>query len=146
MHCAEPPCEKTCPTGATHKREDGVVLVDYEKCIGCRACMIACPYQARYYLNALRPYYGEQGLTPYEERGYRVNGWVEGTVTKCNFCAERLAEGKEPACVANCPGRARTFGDLDDPETEVSRLVRDKGGLQLHPEFGTKPSVYYLPP
>jgi molybdopterin-containing oxidoreductase family iron-sulfur binding subunit len=146
MHCEDPPCEKICPTGATQKREDGIVFVDYNKCMGCRACMIACPYQARYFLAELRPYYDGQGLTPYEELGYPTNGYVPGTVTKCNFCMERVDAGKEPACVANCPGRARYFGDLEDPDSEVSRLIRDRRGFQLHPEFGTNPSVFYLPP
>jgi len=146
MHCAEPPCEKICPTGATQKREDGIVFIDYGKCMGCRACMIACPYQARFFLAELRPYYGDQGLTPYEQFGYAANGYVEGTVTKCNFCLERVVAGKEPACVANCPGRARYFGDLDDPQSELARLIRERRGFQLHPEFGTNPSIYYLPP
>ncbi len=146
MHCADPPCEKVCPTGATEQRTDGIVFVDYAKCMGCRACMIACPYQARYFLAELRPYYGGQGLTPYEAFGYVANGYVQGTVTKCNFCLERLEAGNEPACVANCPGRARYFGDLGDPESDPSRLIRDRRGFQLHPEFGTDPSVYYLPP
>jgi Fe-S-cluster-containing dehydrogenase component len=145
MHCADPPCEKTCPTGATRKRGDGIVHINYDECMGCRACMIACPYEARYFLAELRPYYNGQGLTQYEEIGYASNGYVEGTVTKCNFCLERVDAGKEPACVANCPGRARYFGDLEDPGSEVARLIRDKRGFQLHPEFGTNPSVYYLP-
>jgi molybdopterin-containing oxidoreductase family iron-sulfur binding subunit len=146
MHCADPPCEQICPTGATQKRADGLVFVDYNLCMGCRACRIACPYQARYFLAEIMPYYDGQGLTPYEQHGYQANGYVEGTVTKCNFCAERLAEGKEPACSANCPGKARYFGDLSDPESEVSRLIRERRGFQLHAEFGTDPSVYYLPP
>lgn len=146
MHCADPPCEKVCPTGATEQRADGIVFIDYGICMGCRACMIACPYQARYFLAELRPYYGSQGLTPYEAFGYAANGYVEGTVTKCNFCLERIDAGKDPACVANCPGRGRYFGDLDDPESEPSHLIRDRRGVQLHPEFGTNPSVYYLPP
>ncbi len=145
MHCADPPCEQVCPTGATQKRADGVVFIDYTQCMGCRACMIACPYQARYFLAELRPYYEGQGLTPYEQFHNATNGYVEGTVTKCDFCKDRVDAGKEPACVANCPGKARYFGDLSDPDSEISRLVRDRRGLQLHPEFGTNPSVYYLP-
>ena len=145
MHCEEPPCEEVCPTGATQKRADGVVFVDSTQCMGCRACMIACPYQARYFLAELRQYYDGQGPTPYEQFHNDTNPYVEGTVTKCDFCKDRVDAGKEPACVANCPGRARYFGDLSDPDSEVSRLIRDRRGLQLHPEFGTNPSVYYLP-
>ncbi len=145
MHCANPPCERVCPSGATRRRADGVVTIDYDVCIGCRACMAACPYEARYFLAELKGYYDGQGLAPYEEVGYSNNGYVRGTVTKCNFCVERIDAGKEPACVANCPGKARYVGDLDDPESEIARLIGKRGGFQLYPELGTDPSIYYLP-
>jgi molybdopterin-containing oxidoreductase family iron-sulfur binding subunit len=144
MHCQEPPCLEVCPTGATQKREDGIVFIDADRCVGCRACMVACPYQSRYFNDQVRGYFPGQGLTPYEEWAYAKH--PPDVVEKCDFCRDRLAQGKEPACVANCMTRARYFGDLDDPQSEVSRLIREKAGYQLHPELGTDPSVYYLPP
>lgn len=143
-HCDEPSCVDVCPTGATHKRdEDGIVVIDADKCVGCRACMTACPYHARYYLEHIRGYYPGEGLTPYEKVGYERHN--TGTVEKCNFCLDRLEQGKEPACVANCPTVARTFGDLDDPQSEVRLLIHRDAGYQLLPELGNNPSVYYLP-
>jgi Fe-S-cluster-containing dehydrogenase component len=143
MHCKEPECEKACPSGATQKREDGIVYVDKDKCVGCRYCMMACPYNARYFMGKERSYFAE-GPTPFEEVGYQRH--VIGTVSKCDFCRDRVDNGLEPACVANCMCKARVFGDLDDPYSEVSRLIREKGGRQLLPELGTEPSVYYLQP
>jgi Fe-S-cluster-containing dehydrogenase component len=143
MHCADPPCVKVCPTGATTKRADGIVDVDANKCVGCRYCMMACPYGARFFNDEVRAYFPGNGLTPYEEQGYKNH--PTGVVEKCNFCSERLERHEEPACVANCPAKARIFGDLDDPSTEVSMLIRSRPALQLHPELGTDPSVYYLP-
>jgi len=144
MHCQDPACQKVCPTGATQKREDGIVIVDDTMCVGCRYCMMACPYQARYFHAKSREYFPGQGLTPYEKVSYTKH--PTGVVSKCNFCLHRVERGQEPACVANCMAKARYFGDLDDPSSEVSRLIRDRGGYQLHPELGTDPSVYYLPP
>lgn len=144
FHCAEAACVEVCPTGASHYREGGVVDIDHDLCVGCRACMQACPYGARYFNDEAGAYYGAQGLTPYEAAKYPAHRG--GVVMKCNFCAHRVAEGLEPACVANCAARARTFGDLDDPQSDVSRLIKERGGEQLRPELGTKPSVYYLPP
>lgn len=144
MHCQDPPCLKACPTGATQQRQDGVVFVDAEKCVGCRVCLMVCPYQARYFNPKVREYYPGKGLTLYERWAYRKH--PTGVVEKCDFCRGRLEQGKEPACVANCMAKARYFGDLEDPQSEVSRLIRQKGGYQLHPELGTNPSVYYLPP
>jgi molybdopterin-containing oxidoreductase family iron-sulfur binding subunit len=144
FHCVEAPCVDVCPTGASHYREGGIVDIDADVCVGCRACMQACPYSARYYNEDQRAYYPGQGLTPYEERHYAEKN--RDVVMKCNFCIDRVTAGLEPACVANCAARARTFGDLDDPNSEVSQLIRLRGGQQLQPEQGTNPSVYYLPP
>lgn len=143
MHCQDPACIKVCPTGATYQREDGLVLVDDQKCMGCRYCVIACPYDSRRYLDELLNYYGGRSQTPYEK--IKRRNFVKGTVVKCNFCAHRLDEGLLPACVETCPAQARYFGDLDDADSEVSRLIADNNGSPLHEEFGTRPSVYYLP-
>jgi len=142
MHCAEPPCREVCPTGATKRREDGIVVVDSEKCIGCKHCIIACPYGAR---NAFRGEtdYFEGQKTPFEVEKEREH--LPGTAEKCDFCVERLQEGRMPACVEACVGDARIFGDLNDKESEASKLIAKRGGFQLNPELGTDPSVYYLP-
>ena len=156
-HCKEAPCVKVCPTGATTRREDGIVIVDYDKCIGCRYCMMACPYQMRtFYTDDKAEYFPGQGLTELERIGRELYPLQKGTVIKCNFCVERIDEGlKEglkpgidreatPACVITCAGKGRYFGDLDDPESEVSQLIQERRGVQFHPEFGTEPSVWYL--
>ena len=138
-HCQKPLCETVCPTGATHKNEDGLVLVDYDNCIGCKACITACPYEARTYIDKERFYFPDTPI-PYnvnELRGY------EGIVQKCNFCVDRLERGENPACVEVCPTSCRIFGDLDDPESEISRLIKSRYGFQLLPEMATDPSVYY---
>lgn len=156
-HCKEAPCVKVCPTGASQKREDGIVHVDGKKCIGCRYCVISCPYQQRTFNDGSeREYFPGQGLTKLEIIGKDLYPLEKGTVVKCNFCAERLDKGIEkglepgvdreatPACVITCPSKARTFGDLDDPRSKVSALIRQRKGYQLRPERGTDPSVYYI--
>jgi Fe-S-cluster-containing dehydrogenase component len=143
MHCQDPACIKVCPTGATYQREDGLVIIDENKCMGCRYCIIACPYDSRRFLAEINNYYGGDSPTPYEKVKHK--NFTLGTVVKCNFCAQRLDVGKVPACVEICPSQARYFGDLDDPNSEVSKLIIEYTGSPLHEEFGTKPSVYYLP-
>ncbi len=143
MHCAKAPCVTVCPTGATTKRADGIVLVDYAKCIGCKLCESACPYGARTFVQAIKPYYEKYGFTPYETLMYAKH--KAGVEEKCTFCVDRIAQGKDPACVTTCPAYARTFGDLDDPKSEVAKLVAQGKTYQLLPEQGTNPSIYYLP-
>jgi Fe-S-cluster-containing dehydrogenase component len=129
LHCETPACVTVCPTGASYKRaEDGIVLVDEDKCIGCKLCSWACPYGAREYSE------------------------VEGVMKKCTLCVDRIYNDKldeadrEPACVQACPTRARHFGDLGDPDSKVSQLVAERGGVALMPELGYAPVNRYLPP
>lgn len=143
-HCAEAFCEKACPTGSTYKNKDGLVLVDADKCLGCRVCMAACPYHIRYFMKEKVSYFDPAPLTPFEEMGYARH--QIGVVQKCDFCTTRLEEGLEPACVDICPAEARYFGDLDDPQSTVSQFVKQRNVFQLLPEMGTDPHVYYLAP
>ncbi|MFC2013915.1 4Fe-4S dicluster domain-containing protein [Chloroflexota bacterium] len=143
-HCKEAPCVDICPTGATTKREDGIVTIDYDVCIGCRACMIACPYQNRYFWGSKDTMYFTESHIPYGGTGSQFQEYQRATVQKCNFCHERVERGLEPACVAACPADARTFGDLDDSYSEVSRLTKERDGFQIQPELLTDPSVYYV--
>ena len=156
-HCKEAACVEVCPTGATTQREDGIVQIDYDQCVGCRYCVVACPYQQRtFHDDEKAEYFPGQGLTQFEILGREIYPLQAGTVVKCNFCVERIEEGKKkgltpghdreatPSCVNICPVGARFFGDLDDPSSTVSGLIKTRKGSQLHPEFGTDPSVYYI--
>jgi molybdopterin-containing oxidoreductase family iron-sulfur binding subunit len=149
MQCEEPDCMKVCPTGATYQTEDKIVRVDKDKCIGCKYCMQACPYGARYSVGEWKSYFPE-GLPLSDYEKYSKQVWEEkrglGVATKCDFCIDRRAEGREAACVQACSAKARVFGDLDDPESEISYLIKTKRGFVLRPEVGTEPKVYYLPP
>ncbi|WP_302963243.1 4Fe-4S dicluster domain-containing protein [uncultured Adlercreutzia sp.] len=140
MHCETAPCVEVCPTGASFKREDGIVSVNKDDCIGCKTCMNACPYGARYYREDERGYFGDT-LNEYEEVMYPT--MPKGTVDKCTFCADRVDEGagRSQACVAACPAEARLFGELEDIRSQAEAA----DGYQLLPEEGTGPSVWYLP-
>lgn len=143
-HCDNPPCVDVCPTGASQKQTNGMVTIDEDKCIGCRYCMVACPYNVRQFIGS-EPvgYYPEKGgLTAYEKVAYAQH--QVGTVEKCSFCATRVAAGQLPACVLTCVGQARFFGDLDDPTSQVSQLIEKFDAKPLNPEAGTKPNVYYI--
>jgi Fe-S-cluster-containing dehydrogenase component len=123
--CDDPPCVPVCPTGASHVSDKshlaGTVQITAYKCIKCRQCVDACPYDARF-MNA--------------QRG--------GIADKCNFCAHRLKDGKDPACVSVCPAKAMAFGDLDDPASRVAQLLKARRHTVLGPQHGTKPKVFYL--
>lgn len=155
-HCRDPLCVEVCPTGATQQREDGIVWVNAKDCIGCRSCVMACPYQVRIVNKKAEEYFPGQGLTPYEKMRERMYPLELNTVSKCNFCMERIDAGLKkglkagrdreatPACVIACPTSARIFGDLDDPYSEPSMALKKGKGFQLRPEAGTDPSVYYV--
>ncbi len=137
-HCDNPPCVRVCPTQATWKREDdGVVMMDWHRCIGCRYCIAACPYGSRSFnWRDPRPSIAEQNPSfPTRTRG---------VVEKCNFCEERLRRGELPACVEACEHGGLVFGDLEDPDSEVRKLLRVRHSLRRRPGLGTKPSVFYL--
>ncbi|WP_319583048.1 sulfate reduction electron transfer complex DsrMKJOP subunit DsrO [uncultured Pseudodesulfovibrio sp.] len=137
-HCENPPCVRVCPTKATFQRPDGIVAMDYHRCIGCRYCMAGCPYGSRSF-NWGDPRLGLdlEKLNP--EFPTRMRGVVE----KCNFCVERLAVGKRPICVEASEG-AMYFGDLKDPDSEVRKVLREKFTIRRKPSAGTEPSVYYI--
>jgi molybdopterin-containing oxidoreductase family iron-sulfur binding subunit len=157
MHCDNPPCTAVCPVRATYKNEEGIVVVDYQRCIGCRMCTVACPYAIRYF-NWFPPEWPQslnQHLNPDPEVAPRPKGVVE----KCTFCIQRLHKAREkaaaegrtfqatdytPACVQTCTGHARYFGDLDDPNSLVSKLAHSPRAFRLLEELGTEPKVYYL--
>jgi molybdopterin-containing oxidoreductase family iron-sulfur binding subunit len=142
-HCEDAPCAKVCPVNATKINKDGIVTVDYELCIGCRYCMIACPYDARTFVDTVKKSYFEgMELSLYEKARYSEHS--VGTVEKCDFCAERLKEGRLPACVHTCPADARIFGDLDDPNSAPITALSSSTGKTLKPEAGTKPKVFYI--
>ena len=136
-HCENPPCVRVCPTQATFQRTDGIVMMDYHRCIGCRFCMAACPYGARSFnFKDPRPHIADVNPA-YPTRTY-------GVVEKCNFCDERLAAGLLPACVEACPARALTFGDLADRNSPVRQALADHVTLQRKTKLGTRPKVFYI--
>lgn len=145
QHCKDAPCVENCPTGASYHDENGIVRIGHADCIGCQACVTACPYGARSYIGEeIQGYYPEYGLTVQEEAMYAR--FEVNKVYKCDFCCSKGLTDSEggPACVQSCPGKARIFGDLDDPESEVAQLIASGEYTQLGEEFGTAPTIYYL--
>lgn len=153
QHCAEPPCLEVCPSGATQKRDDGIVTIDYDLCIGCFNCALSCPYDARFGIDKLQYAYGDKP-TDDEERNYDPD--MVGVATKCTFCvdvidagvAKGLTPGEDPEatprCVNSCIAGAMAFGDIDDPDSSVSRLLRDNQHFCLHEDQETEPGFFYI--
>ena len=158
MHCDHPACVTVCPVDATFKRRDGLVLIDNERCIGCRFCMAACPYSTRVF-NWNEPDQGNITMDMHMEGEthsspeYAGLPSVKGTVDKCDFCPHSIDKGELPHCVTACPNGVFYFGDKyedtvtnGDETLRLSKLLKDKDGYRLMEGLGTKPSVYYLPP
>lgn len=141
QHCEKPACLAVCPTGATSKDDEtGIVSVDSELCIGCESCIEACPYEGVRTLISSEPeYYLDVVVGEYDAPPHKA-----GTVEKCTFCKNLIDRGDVPACMQLCPGRARYWGDLDDPESDISKAIKGRETMFLNEEAGTKPSVYYL--
>jgi phenylacetyl-CoA:acceptor oxidoreductase subunit 1 len=156
LHCEEAPCVKVCPVGATWIRKDGIVAMDYKRCIGCRYCEVACPYDVRRFnweesASKNNPYQPTWGSAEIDRR-------ARGVVEKCTFCSHRIDRGlalgltpgidreATPACVNICPVNARVFGDHNDPDSPLSRFVREKDTFRLRVDFGTEPAVHYVRP
>jgi phenylacetyl-CoA:acceptor oxidoreductase subunit 1 len=155
MHCSEAPCLSVCPTKATYRRPDGIIGIDYDRCVGCSYCIVACPYRARTIFT--------RGFD-FETRDWDTAGMTEqssdrtGVCTKCTFCMSRIDEGLKrglqpgidaeasPVCVITCSAKALYFGDLDDPGSVVSDLIRNNKTARLQEELGTDPSVYLILP
>jgi molybdopterin-containing oxidoreductase family iron-sulfur binding subunit len=167
MHCDNAPCVKVCPVGARYKRVDGIVATDWDRCIGCRYCEVACPYgvntfnwldpEENRYLDWSDPDVADVsgGEVPYknpaldepygpERRRIAGGGHARGVMEKCTFCVHRVEEGLDPACVQTCPVRALAFGDLDDPSSTASRVLHERPAFRLLEDVGTEPRVHYV--
>ncbi len=171
QHCDNAPCVKVCPVGARFKRDDGIVLTDFDRCIGCRYCEVACPYGVNYYnwrtpseahaaydvnyadadlvevTGGAVPSYGNPDhdqLQGAEQRMTAGSAHSVGVMEKCTFCVHRVDKGLQPACVTVCPVQALQFGDIEDPNSPVSTYIREREGFSLLEELGTEPSVVYL--
>jgi molybdopterin-containing oxidoreductase family iron-sulfur binding subunit len=166
MHCEHPPCVNVCPAKATYKRGDGIVMQNFRRCIGCRYCIIACPYGSRNFnfKDQEDKEYRRPDLPPDLDLSYTkyIGPWpyprrTRGVVEKCTYCFHRIDQAREkgvdvgspdgvvPACVEACPAEARFFGDLDDPESEVSKLLATRNSIKLREEMSTEPKTIYLP-
>ncbi len=147
FHCENAPCTRVCPTGATYTDEDGIVLINYDLCIGCRYCMAACPYNARRF-NWWDPKHPSSRVSPVDGSVVVLNEEVplrvRGVTEKCTFCVHRVRDGKNPKCVEVCPVSARHFGDLNDPDSEVSRLLSTEHTIRIRENLGTKPKLHYF--
>ena len=152
QHCEDPPCMHVCPTTATKQRADGIVTIDYDLCIGCSYCAVACPYQARYKTDKATFAYGD----PLQSETQRRDDARLSVATKCTFCVDRIDSGlaaglkpgvdpaATPACVNSCIADALAFGDLEDPASNVSQLLKNNQSFRMHEELGTKPGFHYL--
>lgn len=153
QHCSDPPCMEVCPSTATGQRKDGIVTIDYDICIGCSYCAVACPYQARYKVEEPRFAYREG---PTETEALRFDGGRIGVAQKCTFCSDRVDAGlargltpgidpdATPACANACIANALSFGDLEDPESNVSKLLTENTWFRMHEDLGTDPGFFYL--
>ena len=153
QHCANPPCEEVCPTKATFTKEDGTVQIDYDLCIGCAYCAVACPYDARFKVEKPNYAYGDE---PMAHEAKRANEATIGVAQKCTFCNDVVEAGvanghkagehpeATPACVNSCITGALTFGDKEDPDSQVSQLLENSEHFRMHEELGTEPGFYYI--
>ena len=153
QHCNDPPCMTVCPTTATGKRDDGVVTLDYDLCIGCGYCIVACPYQARFKITKPKHAFNSHAIANETER---FDAGKIGVATKCTFCIDRIDQGiangltpgvdpeATPACVNSCIALALYFGDSEDPDSNVSQLLRENEHFRMHEALGTEPNFYYL--
>jgi len=139
QHCSKPGCVDVCPTGATYQRDDGIVAINAEDCIGCGSCITACPYDVRVLHDKELNYSVDFSVGDYDSPKH-----VAGTVSKCTGCANRIDRDEIPACMDLCPGRSRYWGDLDDPNSDVSKFLEGKDYELLLEDAGTEPNVYYV--
>ncbi|MDG7036724.1 MAG: 4Fe-4S dicluster domain-containing protein, partial [Nitrososphaerota archaeon] len=136
MHCENPECLKVCPTGATYRTADGIVLIDYDKCLGCKYCIVACPYMERFFNSG-------DDWSDWVSEGLK-QAIPKGVVEKCDLCYDRVQDGQNPLCVDTCPYDALHFGDMDDDDSPIKRLTQDKKAWTLKEDDSYKPSVYYI--
>lgn len=153
QHCADPPCMHVCPTTATGQRADGIVTIDYDLCIGCAYCAVACPYEARFKVDTPKFAFGEEASVSEQAR---FDDKKVGVATKCTFCVDRIDAGvaaglvpgrdpqATPVCVNTCISGTLAFGDIEDPKSDVSRLLAENKWFRMHEEAGTAPGFYYL--
>ncbi len=147
LQCQNPPCVQVCPITATYKMDNGITTIDYDRCFGCRYCVVACPYEARYFDfgETYDEEFDEEDKVEIPEYGTpRDTEKTTGQAMKCNYCHHRLERGEEPACVETCIGDARYMGDLSDPDSEVAEMASKKRAFRLKEKQGTDPNMYYL--